>query len=346
MRASAGTSEARAAIVGIAGTILEPEERRLLVEHPPAGFILFKRNCASRSQLLDLTTELRALFPDRWVPILVDQEGGRVQRLGPPHWPQLWPARMLGRLAEHDRPAGEQATMLQAKALATMLREVGIDVVCAPCLDLLMPETTRAIGDRAFGADPGLVAGLGRITADTLLASGVLPVIKHLPGHGRATCDSHLELPRVVAERALLDASDWQAFRPLADLPLGMTAHIVFAAIDPDRPATQSPRVIAEVIRGAIGFQGLLLSDDLSMQALSGPIEERAGLALAAGCDLALHCNGDAAEVDAVLRVAPPLEPARMARLQALRPGPAAGEPLDDLVTVLAGLLEAEVGRA
>jgi len=346
LRASAGTSQARAAIVGIAGTALEPAERRLLARNPPAGFILFQRNCESRSQLLALTNELRALFPDRWVPILVDQEGGRVQRLGPPHWPQLWPARMLGRLAERDRAAGEAAAALQARAMATILREVGIDVVCAPCLDLLMPETTGAIGDRAFAADPALVAGLGRITADTLMASGVLPIIKHLPGHGRATCDSHLELPRVVAEWAILDASDWQAFRPLADLPLGMTAHIVFAAIDPDRPATQSPRVIAEVIRGAIGFQGLLLSDDLSMQALSGPIEERASLALAAGCDLALHCNGDAAEVDAVLRTVSDLEHASMTRLQSLRPGPAAGEALDDLVTTLAGLLEAEVGRA
>ncbi len=346
MRGPAGTHEVKAAVVGIAGTVLEPRERQLLAANPPAGFILFKRNCESRAQLLALTNELRALFPDRWVPILVDQEGGRVQRLGPPHWPQLWPARTLGRLAERDRATGEAATALQARAMATILREVGIDVVCAPCLDLLMPETTKAIGDRAFAADPALVAGLGRITADALMEAGVLPVIKHLPGHGRATCDSHLELPRVVADRAVLDATDWQAFRPLADLPLGMTAHIVFAAIDPDRPATQSPRVIAEVVRGAIGFGGLLLSDDLSMQALSGPIEERAALALAAGCDLALHCNGDAAEVDAVLQVAPHLGTDAMARLQALRPGAAAEVPLDELVTTLAGLLETEVGRA
>lgn len=346
MRASARTDQVKAAVVGIAGTVLEPHERHLLSANPPAGFILFKRNCQSRAQLLALTNELRALFPDRWVPILVDQEGGRVQRLGPPHWPQFWPARTLGRLAERDRAAGEAATTLQARAMATILREVGIDVVCTPCLDLLMPETTKAIGDRAFAADPALVARLGRITADTLMEAGVLPVIKHLPGHGRATCDSHIELPRVEAESAVLDATDWQAFRPLADLPLGMTAHIVFAAIDPDRPATQSPRVIAEVIRGAIGFRGLLLSDDLSMQALSGPIEQRASLALAAGCDLALHCNGDAAEVDAVLQMAPDLAPDTMAHLQALRPGPAAGEPLDDLVTALAGLLDAEVGRA
>lgn len=337
----------KAAIVGIAGAVLLPHERQLFRAKPPAGFILFKRNCQSRTQLQALTAELRALFPDRWVPILVDQEGGRVQRLGPPQWPQLWPARTLGRLAERGRPAGEAAAALQARAMAAILRQVGIDVVCAPCLDLLMPETTRAIGDRAFAADPALVAALGRITADTLMASGVVPVIKHLPGHGRATCDSHLELPRVEAERALLEATDWRAFRPLADLPLGMTAHIVFAAIDPDHPATQSPRVIAEVIRGAIGFQGLLLSDDLGMQALSGSIAERALAALAAGCDLALHCNGEADELEAVLNAVPGLKPARMARLQALRPGrPSADEPLDGLVTALADLLDPEVGRA
>lgn len=346
MSAAEGARPARAAIVGIAGTALEPHERRLLETQPPAGFILFKRNCRSRTQLEALTAELRALFPDRWVPILIDQEGGRVQRLGPPQWPQLWPARLLGRLAERDPSAGETATALQARAIAAILVEVGIDVVCAPCLDLLMPETTQAIGDRAFAPDPALVARLGRITATTLLAAGVLPVIKHLPGHGRATSDSHRELPRVLADRAILDATDWQAFRPLADLPLGMTAHIVFTAIDPNRPATQSPKVIADVIRGAIGFGGILLSDDLGMEALSGPVAERANASLAAGCDLALHCNGDFDELAAVLNAVPWLEPRKMAELQGLRPRPVAAEPLNELVTALAGLLENELGRA
>lgn len=336
----------RAAIVGIAGTRLEATERQLFEDLPPAGFILFKRNCESPAQLRALTDDLRSLFPDRWVPILVDQEGGRVQRLGPPRWPQLWPARVLGRLAERDAAAGGRAAALQARAIAAMLVEAGIDTVCAPCLDLLRPETTRAIGDRAFAADPALTARLGRIMADTFLAAGIQPIIKHLPGHGRATCDSHLELPRVTAERAVLEATDWQAFRPLADLPLGMTAHIVFEAIDPDRPATQSPRVIEEVIRGAIGFEGLLFSDDLSMQALAGPIDERAGRALEAGCDLALHCNGDPEEAAAVLRTAPPMAAASFARLQALRPAAADREPLETLVAELGGLVEAEVGRA
>ncbi len=346
MSAAEGPRPARAAIVGIAGAVLEPHERRLLEAQPPAGFILFKRNCRSRTQLAALTEELRALFPDRWVPILVDQEGGRVQRLGPPHWPQLWPARLLGRLAERDPSAGETAAALQARAIAAILGEVGIDIVCAPCLDLLTPETTQAIGDRAFAADPALVARLGRVTAATLLAAGILPVIKHLPGHGRATCDSHRELPTVLAGRSVLDATDWQAFRPLADLPLGMTAHIVFAAIDPDRPATQSPKVIADVIHGAIGFDGILMSDDLGMEALSGPVADRAKAALAAGCDLALHCNGDFDELTAVLNAVPRLESRKMAKLQALRPRPVAAEPLNELVSALSGLLESEFGSA
>lgn len=333
-------SEARAAVVGIAGTALNEDERALFARLPPAGFILFKRNCRSRPQLRALTASLRALFPERWVPILVDQEGGRVQRLGPPEWPSLPPVRALGRLDEADRRAGEAATRLHAGAIAAILREVGIDVVCAPCIDLLRPETTAAIGDRAFAAEPDRVARLGRVAAETFLARGVLPVIKHLPGHGRATCDSHLELPLVTAGRAVLDAEDWRPFKALADLPLAMTAHIVFAAIDPERPATHSPTVIAEVIWGAIGFRGLLLSDDLSMQALKGPIGPRAARAIAAGCDLALHCNGKPDELRAVLEAVPPLPGATAERLFALAPTAVeASPPAETLIAGLAGLI-------
>lgn len=335
----------RAAVVGIAGPALTAAERRLFGAQPPAGFILFRRNCVDPAQLAALTAELKALHPDRWLPVLVDQEGGRVQRLAPPHWPALPPARTIGALAERDPAAGDRAARLHAGAIAALLREAGIDVVCAPCLDLLRPETTKAIGDRAFAADPALVASLGRAYAEALIAAGIVPVIKHLPGHGRATCDSHLELPRVTASRAELEVADWRAFQPLAAPPLGdrimgMTAHIVFEALDPDRPATRSPVIIDEVIRGAIGFRGLLFSDDLSMQALAGPIEARATASLAAGCDLALHCNGDLAELEAVLAAVPMLPEARMAMLQALAPampqvGTLAGPPVDQLLAEL-----------
>jgi beta-N-acetylhexosaminidase len=325
-------SVVRACIVGIAGRHLTAAERALFRARPPAGFILFKRNCMEPQQLRDLTAELKALFPDRWTPVLVDQEGGRVQRLAPPHWPSLPPLRTLGALAERDAAAGEAAARLHATAIATIARAAGIDVVCAPCLDLLRPETTAAIGDRAFAADPALVGRLGEAYARALLEAGILPVIKHMPGHGRATCDTHLELPRVTASAAELEASDWQAFAHLANGPLGgrilgMTAHIVFAAIDPDRPATQSPLVIERVIRGAIGFRGLLLSDDLSMQALAGPIDARATASLDAGCDLALHCNGNEAELAAVLEAVPPLAADKLARLQALAPAAAVAHP-------------------
>lgn len=335
----------RAAVVGIAGPTLTAAERALFRAEPPAGFILFRRNCVDPGQLRALTAELRALHPDRWLPILVDQEGGRVQRLAPPHWPALPPPRAVGALAERDLERGERAAGLHATAIATMLRDVGIDVVCAPCLDLLRPETTTAIGDRAFAADPALVAGLGRAYATALLRAGVVPVVKHLPGHGRATCDSHLALPRVTASRAALAAADWPAFRPLTEPTLdrqlmGMTAHIVFTALDPDHPATQSPRVIEEVIRGAIGFRGLLFSDDLSMQALDGPIARRATASLAAGCDLALHCNGDLAELEEVLAAVPALPDERLAMLQLLAPGTApSGPSRAALLAELAGCL-------
>jgi len=334
-------SHCRAAVVGIAGTALGAEERALFADQPPAGFILFKRNCAEPAQLRALTAELKALFPDRWVPILVDQEGGRVQRLAAPHWPAVPALRRVGELAERDPAAGEAVARLHATAIASMLRDAGLDVVCAPCLDLLRPETTAAIGDRAFAVDPDLVGRLGRVYAEALLEHGVVPVIKHLPGHGRATVDSHLELPRVAAPRAELEASDFRAFAPLVAPPLGqrllaMTAHIVFDAIDPRRPATQSPIVIDEVIRGRIGYRGLLLSDDLSMEALAGPIETRALASLAAGCDLALHCNGELEEMAAVLAAVPALDATAFDRLQALAPARVA--PVAALDDVLAEL--------
>ncbi len=338
-------SGCRAAIVGIAGTSLAAEERALFRARPPAGFILFKRNCLEPAQLRALTAELKALFPERWVPILVDQEGGRVQRLTAPCWPAVPALRRVGDLAERDMARGEAAARLHATAIATMLTTAGLDVVCAPCLDLLRPETTTAIGDRALASDPALVGALGRVYAEALLARGVVPVIKHLPGHGRATIDSHLELPRVDATRHDLEATDFVAFKPLVQPPLGqrilaMTAHIVFRAIDPDRPATQSPIVIENVIRGTIGYRGLLLSDDLSMEALAGPIETRALASLVAGCDLALHCNGKLEELVEVLHAVPDLDAARLERLQALAPSSALEvAALDDVLAELEACL-------
>jgi beta-N-acetylhexosaminidase len=307
----------RAAIVGLAGAELLPEEVELFRSYPPAGFILFARNCREPAQLRALTTSLRALWPERRVPILVDQEGGRVMRLKPPHWRSLPAAARAGALACRDRAAGAEAARLTGALIAHDLAAVGIDVDCAPCLDVARAETTTAIGDRAFAADPVLVGELGRAFMAGLAAGGVLPVIKHLPGHGRARTDSHLALPVVDADLDELERVDLVPFRMCVDAPFAMTAHLLFPRLDPERPATQSPRIIREVIRGRIGFEGLLLSDDLGMAALTGGIAERAVLALRAGCDLALHCSGDFAELEALLSAVPDLPPAAFRQLQA-----------------------------
>jgi beta-N-acetylhexosaminidase len=223
----------------------------------------------------------------------VDQEGGRVQRLGPPQWRAMPAAAEFGKLAARDAEAGREAVALNARLLGDELAACGISADCAPVLDLSYPETHEAIGDRAFGSEPALVADLGRAFCDGLSATGVLPIVKHVPGYGRASVDSHLELPRVSASLAELEASDFATFRALADAPWAMTAHIVIEAVDPERPATVSPRLIEQVIRGSIGFEGVIVTDDLSMEALSGSPAERAQASLAAGCDLVLHCNGE-----------------------------------------------------
>lgn len=306
----------RAAIVGIAGTALAADEAALLRELPPAGVILFRRNCADRPQLRELVSELRALLPDRPLPVFVDQEGGRVARLGPPHWRPLPAAGSVGRLAREDLARGREAAWLLGRLVAHDLAEVGIDVACAPVLDVAAPGMTPAIGDRAFGAEPALVAELAAAFLGGLEEGGVAGVLKHVPGHGRATVDSHLALPRVAAAAAELDATDLAPFRALRHAPFAMTAHVVYAGLDPDLPATLSRRVIAATIRGALGFQGILLSDDLAMQALDGEPGERARAALAAGCDLALHCTGRLGETAAVLAAAGPLAASLSARIE------------------------------
>ena len=287
----------RPLILGCRGPALNDWERGFFAESDPHGFILFKRNCEAPDQVAALTADLRACVGRSDAPVLVDQEGGRVQRLGPPHWRAMPAAARFGDLAARDAEAGRRAVTLNARLLGDELAACGISADCAPVLDLSYPETHEIIGDRAFGRAPALVAELGRAFCDGLAAAGVLPIVKHVPGHGRATVDSHLELPRVGASLTDLQANDFAAFRALADAPWAMTAHIVFEAVDPDRPATVSPRLIQEVVRGFIGFDGVIVSDDLSMEALSGSLAARAQATLAAGCDLVLHCNGEPDEM-------------------------------------------------
>ncbi|QUS35607.1 beta-N-acetylhexosaminidase [Falsirhodobacter algicola] len=274
-----------AAIFGCDGFELGREERAFFRDADPFGFILFARNVDTPDQLRRLTAELREAV-GRDAPILVDQEGGRVQRLRPPHWrAHLPPLEMLARAADPARAMAIRSTLI-----AEELRRHGIDANCAPVADLAGEETHPFLRNRCYGTAPDTVAGLARIAAEAHLAQGVLPVVKHMPGHGRATSDSHADLPRVDAPIAELDGSDFAAFRALNDLPMAMTAHVVFAALD-DRPATCSP-ILVDVIRTQIGFDGLLMTDDIEMGALSGPVGERSRAAIAAGCDVVLHCNG------------------------------------------------------
>lgn len=317
-----------AAIFGCGGTRLAAEERAFFRSAAPLGFILFARNVESPEQVRGLTDELRDCVGRADAPVLIDQEGGRVARLRPPHWRAAPAAARLGALALHDRAAGIEAARLNGRLLAAELHALGITVDCVPVLDLRIPGAHAVIGDRAFGADPDLVAALGRATAQGLLAGGVLPVIKHIPGHGRAEADSHLALPVVKASRAELEASDFRPFRALADMPWAMAAHVLYSAIDPDRPASISSVVVTEIIRGSIGFDGVLICDDLSMAALTGDLGTRARAVFGAGCDIVLHCNGNLDEMRAVAAETPALageSAGRVARAAArLRPPDAA----------------------
>ena len=293
---------------------------------PPAGIILFRRNIDTPAQLRALTAALRAVLPPG-AAMLVDQEGGRVARLRPPHWPAHPPAAVIGDLHGRDPSAGLRAAWLTGALIGLDCAEAGIDVVCAPVLDLRLPETTPAIGDRAYAADPQAVAALGRAMAEGLLAAGVQPVGKHAPGHGRATVDSHLALP--VVDGGDLTA-DLAPFAANADLGWMLTSHILYPALDPGRPATLSPVIVERILRGRIGFAGVLASDDLAMHALAGTPAERALACLAAGCDVALYCPGDAEGNAAVLTACPNLSGAAQARLARARQTAAARRvPLD-----------------
>lgn len=295
---------ASAAIYGCAGLVLDEAERAFFRAARPWGFILFARNIDTPDQVRRLTVSLRdAAGHD--AQILIDQEGGRVQRLRPPHWHRYPPGRAYGAVHAADPEAGIKAAWLGARLIAEDLRDLGITVDCLPVIDVPVAGAHDVIGDRAYAQTPDEVAVLGRAAADGLLAGGVLPVMKHIPGHGRAGVDSHKNLPVVSASRHELEETDFPPFQALRDLPLAMTAHVVYAAIDPNAPATTSKKTIGEIVRGHIGFDGLLMSDDLSMEALAGELGERASASLAAGCDIVLHCNGRMAEMEAVAGEAP-----------------------------------------
>ena len=289
-----------AGIFGCSGLRLTDDEWAFFTETRPWGFILFARNIRDADQTRGLIDDLRAATDDANCLVFVDQEGGRVQRLKPPLARLRRPAELFGALYARDPQAAAEAVTLNHRLMAHELMALGFDADCAPCLDLRLPETHDVIGDRSFGANTAEVAMLGRAALDGLLAGGVAPVIKHIPGHGRARSDSHLELPVVTTPLAVLEQTDFAPFRALADAPMAMTAHVTFTDIDPDNCVTLSHRAISTVIRGHIGFDGLLMSDDLSMKALGGDFDERARRALEAGCDVILHCNGDMAEMTAV----------------------------------------------
>jgi beta-N-acetylhexosaminidase len=297
----------QASIYGCSGLRLTADEAAFFRDVQPWGFILFKRNVEDPEQVRALVADLRATVGRADAPVLIDQEGGRVQRLGPPHWPRYPNGGAYGQVG--GGAAQRRAiAWLGARLMAHDLAALGINVDCVPVLDVPQPGAHDVIGDRAYGRTVEIVSSLGRAAAEGLIAGGVLPIIKHIPGHGRAGADSHLSLPEVDADYATLDAVDFAPFRALSDMPMAMTAHVVYRAIDAAAPATTSAKAIAEVIRGTIGFDGLLMSDDLSMQALSGSLTERAERSMAAGCDLLLHCNGKMDEMQAVCAGARSLE--------------------------------------
>jgi len=319
-----------ACILGCSGPVLTSQERALFAEVRPWGFILFARNIQTPDQVRSLTAALREIVGRADAPILVDQEGGRVQRLGPPHWARYPPGRAYGKLKAADPLVRREIARLGGRLIAHDLAAVGINVDCLPILDVPAPGAHQVIGDRAYADTPEEVALLGRAAAEGLLAGGVLPVVKHMPGQGRAGADSHLEPPIVDASWEELDARDFVPFRALSDMPMAMTGHVIYAAIDRKRPATTSGSVMRTAIRGAIGFSGLVMSDDLSMKALAGSLQERAGDACAAGCDVVLHCNGDLAEMKAVAVGAGPLRGRAARRAEAaLARRPKAVEPFD-----------------
>jgi beta-N-acetylhexosaminidase len=320
--------------LGLAGTVVSPDERALFGAVEPAGYILFRRNIVDKPQLRALTDDLRALSGRADVPILIDQEGGRVARMQPPVWPEFPKAERFDALYEVAPVSAIEAARANAQAIGVMLAEAGINVNCLPLLDVRQPGAHDIIGDRALGSEPMRVAALGRAVIEGMRAVGVVGVIKHMPGHGRAMADSHIELPVVDADEAAL-ATDLEPFITLHDAPMAMTAHVLYPAWDAEQCASLSRPIIEGIIRGRIGFDGLLMSDDLGMHALSGDFGQRTAGVLAAGCDIALHCSGDLAEMEAVAGAVGEIAPKsaeRLARAMATVAGASTAEPFEALV--------------
>ena len=306
----------KAFITGLGGLTLSQPEARFLAAARPAGLILFARNCDTPDQVRRLICDARAAIGAGDTLVLIDQEGGRVQRLRPQHWRALPPAAMYGAIHGVDPAKGLAAARAVARLTADDLAGLGINANCTPVLDLPVAGSHDVIGNRAYGREPAAVAALGRAVAEGHMAGGILPIIKHIPGHGRATSDSHLDLPVVSTSLAELEATDFAPFRALRDLPAAMTAHIVFTAVDRERPVSTSRHAMATIVRGAIGYDGLVMSDDLSMRALAGKMAARARDVIAADCDLALHCNGALAEMEAVAGAVPALTGPALERVQ------------------------------
>jgi beta-N-acetylhexosaminidase len=320
----------QAALYGLSGLALTADERDFFRESDPAGYALFKRNCDTREQMRALTDSLRAIHGRDGLPILIDQEGGRVARMKPPEWPAFPAGEAFARLYEKAPMSAIEAMRANAQAIALLLAEVGVNVDALPVLDVRQPGATDIVGDRALGGEPMQVAALGRAALDGLAAGGVVGVIKHMPGHGRALVDSHKELPVVRASEAELEV-DLEPFRTLRSAPMGMTCHCVYAAWDSERPGSQSPVVIGEVIRGRIGFDGFLMSDDIGMNALGGGFGDRARRVIEAGTDAVLHCSGMMAEMVAVADAAGALSERGLERLErAMAPMSAAEGPSYD----------------
>jgi len=319
----------RAFITGLSGLELTDSERDFIRAERPWGFILFARNVETPAQVTRLVGELRMLVESPDAPVLIDQEGGRVQRLGPPHWPVYPPGAVFSALYDVDRSLGLKAARLSSRLIAADLIELGITVDCLPLADVPVAGADAVIGNRAYGTEPYKVASIARAVTEGLEQGGVLPVLKHIPGHGRATADSHFKLPTVDTAQNELERTDFAAFQPLADLPMAMTAHVVFSAIDRAQPATTSATMIEQVIRGVIGFQGLLMSDDVSMNALAGSIAERTRAIVDAGCDIVLHCNGKLDEMREVARQTPMLAGQALARADQALASRKQPQPLD-----------------
>jgi beta-N-acetylhexosaminidase len=319
----------RAFITGISGLELGADERAFIRAERPWGFILFKRNIDTPAQVASLVRELREAVGGADAPVLIDQEGGRVQRLGPPHWQVYPPGAVFGALYDIKPELGFRAARLSSRLIAADLIDLGITVDCLPLADVPIDGADAVIGNRAYGTEPAKVAAIARAVTDGLVEGGVLPVLKHIPGHGRATADSHFRLPTVDTSPEELNRTDFAAFQPLADLPMAMTAHVVFSALDPAQPATTSATMINQVIRGVIGFQGLLMSDDVSMNALAGTIAERTRAIVNAGCDMILHCNGKLDEMGDVARETPELTGEALKRADRALASRKPPEPLD-----------------